>query len=210
MKHKMLPLILACILLPAVSAGCTKHSVEEKTPVTDAAASEEKTSVTNEAASEEKQTGAGLQPFYAPLNFETVSLDGENVSSDIFSSSRLNMVNVWATYCNPCLNEMPGLGELALLYDPEDFQLIGIVSDVLESADEQELEQVRELINLTGASSYTHLLLSESLYEGLLTDVSAVPTTFFIDEDGKILDTVIGAMEKEDWKEKIDEFLEEM
>ena len=38
---------------------------------------------------------------------------------------------------------------------------------------------------------------------------TAVPTTFFVDSDGQILDTVIGAMEKDAWKEAIDAYLEE-
>ncbi len=64
-----------------------------------------------------------------------------------------------------------------------------------------------ELIEKTGAD-YPHLLLNESLYRGLLKDVTAVPTTFFINKDGEILETVVGSMEKSDWKEKVDGFLE--
>ncbi|MCM1342698.1 MAG: hypothetical protein NC305_05770 [Lachnospiraceae bacterium] len=64
------------------------------------------------------------------------------------------------------------------------------------------------LIQQTGAD-YTHLLLNESVYYALLTDVSAVPTTFFIDENGVILDTVIGSMEKAAWEEKVNALLEE-
>lgn len=198
MKHKIIPLILACTILSSASSGCAEKAAEAENAVPEA------------AASEDKDTGTSLQPFSAPFSFETVSLEGETVSSDILSDSRLTMINVWATYCNPCLNEMPGLGELALEYAPEDFQLVGIVSDVLEGTGEEGLEQVRELMDATGADSYTHLLLSKSLYDGLLSDVSAVPTTFFVNADGKILDTVVGAMEKDDWKEKIDELLEEL
>jgi thioredoxin-related protein len=43
-----------------------------------------------------------------------------------------------------------------------------------------------------------------------LTDVTAVPTTFFLDGEGNVLDTVVGAMDKESWKEKIDGLLEEL
>lgn len=198
MKHKSIPFILTLVLLAAAFTGCAGKNAETDIPETEIS-----------SGSEEK-SGSGLQPFSAPVSFETVSLDGESVSSDIVASSRLTMINVWATYCGPCLNEMPGLGELASEYAREDFQLLGIVSDVTEGTEAQGLEQARELVETTGASSYMHLLLSQSLYEGLLSDVSAVPTTFFVDADGRILDTVIGSMEKEDWKEKIDEFLEEL
>ena len=142
-----------------------------------------------------------------PVTFDAQTLDGASLSSDLFADSRITMVNVWATYCNPCLNEMPGLGELALTYDSEDFQLIGIISDVMEGADEKTLQKAADLVAQTGAD-YPHLLLNESLYTALLKEVSAVPTTFFVNQDGQILDTVIGAMEKSAWEEQIDALLE--
>ena len=60
----------------------------------------------------------------------------------------------------------------------------------------------------TGAD-YPHLLLNESLYTALLTKVTAVPTTFFLNQDGQVLDTVIGAMEQSAWEDKINELLEQ-
>lgn len=152
------------------------------------------------SSAENKETAAGI-------TFEGLDMEGNTVSSDIFSESKLTMVNVWATYCNPCLREMPGLGELAGEYDSAEFQIIGIISDVQEGADQKTLDYASGLIQQTGAD-YTHLVLNESVYFALLTDVSAVPTTFFIDENGVILDTVIGSMEKSEWEEKINALLE--
>lgn len=142
------------------------------------------------------------------IAFETVDMDGNTVTEEVFTQSRLTMVNVWATYCNPCLSEMPDLGELAGEYDPADFQIIGIVSDVMEDADQSSLDEAAGLIRDTGAD-YTHLLLNESLYYALLTDVSAVPTTFFVDDSGTVLRSVLGAKEKAVWEELIDELLAE-
>ena len=102
---------------------------------------------------------------------------------------------------------MPGLGELAGEYASDEFQIVGVISDVLEGSDQRTLDYAADLVEQTSAD-YTHLLLNESLYYALLTDVSAVPTTFFIDEDGVILDTVVGSMEKSAWEEKINELLE--
>ena len=140
-----------------------------------------------------------------PVTFEGTDLEGGAVvSSELFAQSKLTMVNVWATYCNPCLSEMPSLGELAAEYDGAEFQIIGIVSDVREG-DGQEV--VESLVQQTGAA-YPHLLLNESVYYALLTEVSAVPTTFFVDGEGVVLDTVIGAQRKDAWKEAIDGLLE--
>lgn len=147
---------------------------------------------------------ASSKPSESQISFEGTDLEGNKVSAQIFSQSKLTMINVWATYCNPCLSEMPELGELAAEYQKEEFQLIGIVSDVMEGADQTLVES---LVQQTGAN-YTHLLLNESLYNALLTDVSAVPTTFFFDENGAVLDTVVGAMDKSAWEEKIHELLE--
>ncbi len=140
--------------------------------------------------------------------FEAHDMDGNVVTAEIFSESKLTMINVWATYCNPCLREMPELAELAQAYDEADFRLIGIISDVPENADQEVLDLAGDLIEQTGAS-YTHLLLNESLYRALLEEVAAVPTTFFFDENGTLLDTVVGAMDKSAWEEKINELLAE-
>lgn len=172
-------------MLPALLSGCTGGSAAqtaESIPV-------------SEAVSE---------TVNAPITFEGTDLEGNPVSSGVFSQSKLTMINVWATYCNPCLNEMPGLGQLAAEYDAEEFQIIGIISDVPEGEDQALAET---LVRQTQAD-YTHLLLNESVYYALLTEADAVPTTFFIDENGMVLDTVIGAMEKSAWEKRIDGLLE--
>ena len=115
------------------------------------------------------------------------------------------MVNVWATYCNPCLREMPGLGELAAEYDGSEFQIIGIVSDVREGEDQALVES---LVQQTGAN-YPHLLLNDSINNAFMGSVSGVPTTFFFDGEGMYLGGVVGSAEKSEWEELIHGLLEE-
>lgn len=195
MKLKYIELLLLFVLSTAFVSGCGS---------TDRTQQEGNNSVqqtVNVPSSQEQD--ASVQ-----ITFEGQDIEGNTVSSDIFSESKLTMVNVWATYCNPCLREMPGLGELAKEYDSKEFRLIGIISDVQEGTDQETLDLAADLIDQTGAD-YPHLLLNESVFYALLTDVSAVPTTFFIDENGVVLDTVVGSMEKSAWEEKINAFLEE-
>lgn len=197
MKHKRRILVAVCALalLCGCSAESTKNAKEE---------SSQETSVKSNPSALGKGDSLPL-----PVFFEGQDTEGNEVTSEIFSESRLTMINVWATYCSPCLNEMPDLGELADEYAREDFQLIGVVSDVLEEDDQEKIDLVTGLIGKTGAD-YPHLLLNESLSNGLLEDVTAVPTTFFLNEKGTILDTVVGAMDKDSWKQTIDEFLDNM
>ena len=198
-------LFMVSLLSLVLLSSCTGNRNELPT----ASAPEAKTSGIpadlEEASSKSSPAG---QEETAPIfiTFEGTDLNGNTVSQAIFSQSKLTMVNVWATYCNPCLTEMPGLGELAAEYDKAEFQIIGIVSDVIEGNDQSLAEN---LVEQTSAN-YTHLLLNESIYYGLLMDVTAVPTTFFIDEDGMLLDTVVGAMKKTAWEDKINGLLESL
>lgn len=140
------------------------------------------------------------------LTFESTTVDGEALTSECFADSKLTMLNVWATYCGPCLEEMPYLGEISAAYDKAEFQIIGAVSDVQEGAKADTIAEAKELITQTGAN-YPHVLLSESLYTNLLNSVSAVPTTFFVNQKGEVLGYLIGAYPKEDWEEIINELL---
>ena len=140
------------------------------------------------------------------VTFTASTTEGEAWNSEKFANSKLTMINVWATYCNPCLAEMPDLGELAAEYDAADFQIIGVVSDVMEEDDSKNIEYAKQLIEETKAN-YPHLLLNESLYMSFVGAVSAVPTTFFVRQDGSMVGYLTGAMAKENWKELIDELL---
>ncbi len=193
----------------AVSGGCGR--TEEKENVQGAGTEEtEETAAdengqTGQAESEDADGGSGQS---AGITFEARDLEGNTVTETVFAESELTMVNVWATYCNPCLSEMPELGELAGEYRSDEFQIIGIVSDVQEESEAEVVEYAAMLVEQTGAA-YPHLLLNESLFRSMLSGVSAVPTTFFVNEKGEVLDTVVGAMDKDSWKEKIDGLLKE-
>lgn len=193
----ILPFLLSAILL----GGCAQG--KGGTIQTDEAAK------AGQADVAQRETSVALPDGLAgPADFEAHDMEGNAVSAEIFAQSKLTMVNVWATYCNPCLREMPALGELAQAYDSGDFQIIGIISDVPEDAPQEVIDMAEELIGQTGAA-YPHLLINESVYNALLTEVAAVPTTFFFDENGLLLDTVVGAMEKSSWEDKIDGLLAE-
>ena len=190
----------------AVSGGCGR--TEEKENVQGAGTEEtaaDENGQTGQAESEDADGGSGQS---AGITFEARDLEGNTVTETVFAESELTMVNVWATYCNPCLSEMPELGELAGEYRSDEFQIIGIVSDVQEESEAEAVEYAAMLVEQTGAA-YPHLLLNESLFRSMLSGVSAVPTTFFVNEKGEVLAPVVGAMDKDSWKEKIDGLLKE-
>ena len=90
--------------------------------------------------------------------------------------------------------------------------IVGLVSDVTDSdgnLDEAQLSLARDIVAETGAN-YLHVVPGEGLY-GLLSQVSGVPTTLFVDSEGKQVGTAyIGAKDLDGWKAVADELLESL
>lgn len=144
--------------------------------------------------------------------FSTTDLEGNTLDQSILADYDLTMVNVWATFCGPCINEMPDLGELAAEYADNGVQIIGLVSDTMDSdgtISDSQVETAKEIVAETGAD-YRHLLPSDDLL-GILSQIYAVPTTFFVDSEGvQVGDAIVTAQSKEKWIETIDGMLAEV
>jgi len=104
-----------------------------------------------------------------------------------FSETRLTLLNFWATWCEPCKQEMPVLEELH--QTREDLQVIGVMHDSVEN------EQMQAFLESLGVS-YTvvrPLLRVTKAYGG----VGALPTTILIDSDGRVVRRYVGATEEQ-------------
>ena len=186
MKGKNQKRVTALILAALLLTGCAQKETGQET---------------GQDAGEEK--GGVLSSFTA------TDLEDNEVSQEILADYDLTLLNVWATFCGPCLREMPSLGELAAEYQPQGVNIIGIVSDTLTSEgelDEDQVDLARDLVEETKAE-YTHLLPSQDLF-GLLGQIYAVPTTFFVDSEGnQVGDTYMQSMSKEELSELIESHL---
>ena len=177
----------------------------------------EQTSAQTEQSSTEQTSGADATADDASAgaygSFETTDLAGNVVTADVFADHKLTMINVWATYCSPCLQEMPELGELSKEYEDKGVQIIGIPIDTLEQDGTWSQSQVANAASLasqTGAD-YLHILPSQDLIQAGLSDIYAVPTTFFVDSSGNVTgDTYMGSKSKKEWEKVIDQTLENM
>lgn len=81
----------------------------------------------------------------------TTTLEGGTVTQNIFLDKDLTVVNVWGTYCPPCINEMP-----------DNVQLLGVVCDVMTGDEGETLELARDIVARTGAG-YTSLTMCDGL-----------------------------------------------
>ncbi|MBQ8894573.1 MAG: TlpA family protein disulfide reductase [Clostridia bacterium] len=140
--------------------------------------------------------------------FETVTLAGEAATEQIFEGSKLTMVNIWATYCGPCISEMPGLAAIAKDRAGSGFQIVGLVTDVANHEGAQ-ADTARKLLNNAGAE-YENLIINESMI-ALLQNITAVPTTVFVNEKGEqVGESYIGSRDQAAWEKIIDELLEKV
>lgn len=136
--------------------------------------------------------------------FTTQDIDKTEVTQEIFGEHRLTMVNVFATWCSPCVAEMPDLEKLHQQMKEKDVGVVGVVLDVLDEKGEimeEELEDVQLLVKKTGVT-YPVLLPDSGYFNGRLIGIEAIPETFFVDEKGNIVgESYSGSGSLEDWVE---------
>lgn len=138
--------------------------------------------------------------------FTATALDGSTITQDILSGHDLTVINIWGTFCGPCIREMPELGKLASEYADKKLQIIGVVVDAT-AEDEASVKNAQAIVKKTKAD-YLHLLPSQDLTDIKLGEINVIPTTLFIDSQGRIVDSVVGAKDKDTWKKIFDKQLE--
>lgn len=191
--------LLSLVLLLLLSACGTA------TPVNDEPTPTKENAPTTESAPPVESTAEPATDVFG--DFTATDIEGNAVDASIFAGGKLTMVNIWATFCRPCISEMPDLGALSTEYADRGLQIVGMPVDVW-SGDEDMLALAKEIVELTGAD-YLHILPSESLISAKLGKVTSVPETIFVDENGmQVGDSYVGSRSKEQWAEIIDELLE--
>jgi thiol-disulfide isomerase/thioredoxin len=121
--------------------------------------------------------GGKLRGQVAP-DFELQTLDGKNAKLSDFRGKAV-LLNFWATWCGPCKIEMPWFVELQKQYGPQGLQIVGVAMD--DSSTEDIAKFVKEM-----DVNYPILLGKESVGQSY-GGVGVLPTTFFIDRDGKFV-----------------------
>jgi thiol-disulfide isomerase/thioredoxin len=111
-------------------------------------------------------------------DFDLQTLDGKNLKlSDLRGKAVL--LNFWATYCGPCKIEMPWFVELQKEYGPQGFQIVGVAMD------DASTEEIAKFVKEMGVN-YPILIGKESVGQSY-GGVGVLPTTFFLDRDGKVI-----------------------
>ncbi|MDY3919811.1 MAG: TlpA disulfide reductase family protein [Candidatus Limivivens sp.] len=125
-------------------------------------------------------------------DFEATDLNGNLITQEIFQEYEITMVNIWATWCGPCRNELP---EIQKAYEmlPENANIISICEDAAEDT-----ELANAIVDKTGME-FAVLVPNEELMQSVFSFVSVYPTTIFVDSEGHVAGSaVIGVPSADD------------
>jgi cytochrome c biogenesis protein CcmG/thiol:disulfide interchange protein DsbE len=157
----------------------------------------------------------GMPQYLSPLigkpapAFVLEDLNGKKVSLASYKGKAL-LINFWATWCAPCKIETPWLEELRNQYAAQGFELVGISMDDLDRDDPKKLsDEKKEIARFIEQEhvSYPVLIDGDSVsepYGGL----DSLPTSFFLDRQGKVVATQLGLTSEADIEANIRKALE--
>lgn len=140
---------------------------------------------------------AGSEPSGARVgerasDFQLENLDGQSTSlSDLRGKPVL--VNFWATWCPPCVSEMPYLQQL---YEEQSGKGLAVLT-INAGESHSKVTKFLQTHNLS-----LPVLLDSSNNVAQKYNITGIPTTFFIDKDGIIQEKIIGAFPSKEAIEK--------
>jgi thiol-disulfide isomerase/thioredoxin len=127
-------------------------------------------------------------------DFSLESLDGKNTHLSDFRGKAV-LLNFWATWCGPCKIEMPWFVELQNQYAPQGLQIVGVAMD------DASKEDIAKFAKDMGVN-YPILIGKEAVGEEY-GGVPALPESFLIGRDGKIVDKILGLRGKAEIEDSI-------
>jgi thiol-disulfide isomerase/thioredoxin len=128
----------------------------------------------------------------------SVSLSGQTINKKELTldhyKNKVIIIDFWATWCPPCVAEIPHFTELQSKYGTKGLQIIGVSLD-------QSIELIPPFVEEKGVNY--PIVLGLSLQENGLSEVSSIPTTFILDRNHKLIQTVVGYRSLEFFEEII-------
>jgi cytochrome c biogenesis protein CcmG/thiol:disulfide interchange protein DsbE len=121
-------------------------------------------------------------------DFTLLDLDKNEVSLSDFQG-KIVVLNFWATWCPPCRDEIPDFIEVNNLYKDENVQIIGVSIDT----DMKALDDFVEEFDINYPTWIDGTIDNISPEWG----IRAIPTTFFLNENGEVIFKNVGRMTKD-------------
>lgn len=145
-------------------------------------------------------------------NLVTTDIEGKEFTAKEFAKYDLTMVNVFATWCTACVEEIPDLVELQKEMKDKGVNIVGVCMDTVDDdGDNKEAIEKAKVIYEKTKSTYAYLKPDKTNFNGRLNGIQALPETFFVDKNGNIVgDTYLGSHDFKSWKQIVEKELENL
>ena len=182
MKKKALLIITIVLLVALIAAAAYAYRYLSTDYFENPVETIEKSS---DAHTEEFTETTASESIVTAPDFSVTDKDGNSVFlSDFFGKPIV--VNFWATWCSPCTSEMPHFEEAYKSHGDEVIFLMVNVGDNRDKA-----------YKFGANNGYTFPIYHDSNYSASIAyNVSSIPGTLFINSNGELVHTQIGAMNK--------------
>ena len=176
MRKKRMGMLLCMILMAAALSACAGKTDDKKQGT--------KTAGTKKDESKEERTAKGESEkgMTAP-DFEVTLLSGKTVKLSDYRGKRV-LLNFWATWCPPCVGELPHIEKKYAEYKDKMHFVILSVDD-----NEQDPARFIQSKGYTFPAAYgDHQAL------GRAYGIDAIPASYIISADGHIIARIVGSM----------------
>lgn len=137
-------------------------------------------------------TALSLLSFNIAAQSELYKLSFENTEQETVSLAKYRgkvvLLNFWATWCPPCIKEMPSMQRLQEHFSKEDFEIVAI------NAGEDSVAVSSFLLELDTELTFT-ILLDEKNRSFNEFNIRGLPMTLLFDKQGQLIETILGDRE---------------
>lgn len=134
-------------------------------------------------AFDESEVAEAIDKLNRTITFDSFTLEGEKISSQIFAEYDLTIVNFWASYCYPDINETKVMQNLkeALEKKYPNVNLIQVVIDTPTEEAEKIALQAKKEVN----ADFTSVMTDPTFAAWITKNLQGLPTTIFVDSNGE-------------------------
>lgn len=119
------------------------------------------------------------------LRFSAIDLDGKTVTDEVFKKYDVTLVNIWGTFCKPCLFELPELQKAYQKYTARNCGALALTADVF-IGDAKSVNTAKKIWK-DSACTFPAVQSTEEL-QALYENICTFPTTFLVDRNGKLIE----------------------
>lgn len=176
--------LIFCLMILVLGASVTGCGNNKKTEADNAKAAES-TQIEGANAGESGES----ESQFRLAEFNALTLDGESFTQEALANYDLTVINLWATWCLPCLLEMPDIAELSKEL-PDNVRLITYCLDY------DDISEVSKMLNKAGYEGVT-IVDADGDMSRLADACEYIPTTVFVDSEGNsVHDILVGGQSR--------------